>query len=115
MSDSSATIVLRSTSDDCPSWRSWTEISSGMNFFWNSTAPIPIDRIDSPNVSPYSGVASVYHRLPGAPSGFHCHGQNKKISSSASPENPPSSSQDATRRSARFSARVPATGQRGSR
>src|ERR1700738_3683312 len=88
VSDSSATIVLRSTSDDCPSWRSWTAISSGMNFFWNSTAPIPIDRIDSPNVSPYSGVASVYHRLPGAPSGFHSHGQNKKISTRDNPENP---------------------------
>ncbi len=29
-----------------------------MNFFWNSTAPMPIARMDNPKVSPYSGVAS---------------------------------------------------------
>ena len=51
-------MVLRWISGERPSWRSWIEISSGMNFFWNSTAPMPIARIDSPNVSPYSGVAS---------------------------------------------------------
>ena len=34
VSANSATIVLRSTSEDGPSWRSWTAISSGMNFFW---------------------------------------------------------------------------------
>ena len=48
-----------------PSWRSWMEISSGMNFFWYSTAPMPIARIDRPNVSPYSGVARSYHQWPG--------------------------------------------------
>ena len=52
-----AAAVLRSISGEAPSWRSWIEISSGMNFFWYSTAPMPIARIDSPNVRPYSGVA----------------------------------------------------------
>ena len=51
-----AAMVLRSISGDRPSWRSWIEISSGMNFFWNSTAPMPIARMDNPNVTPYSGV-----------------------------------------------------------
>ena len=51
-------MVFRWISGERPSWRSWIEISSGMNFFWYSTAPMPIARIDSPNVRPYSGVAS---------------------------------------------------------
>ena len=54
-----AAAVLRSSSEDAPSWRSWIEISSGMNFFWKSTAPMPIARIDRPKVMPYSGVARV--------------------------------------------------------
>ena len=82
-----------------------------MNRFWKITAPIPIARIDNPNVSPYRGVVRLYIQL----SGSYSHGQNRKISSSASPDNPPSSSQDATRRSARFSAFVPSTCHRGSR
>ena len=47
-----AATVLRWISGERPSWRSWIEISSGMNFFWNSTAPMPIAVIDSPKVSP---------------------------------------------------------------
>ncbi len=107
-------MVLRSISGERPSWRSWIEISSGMNFFWNSTAPMPIARIDSPNVRPYSGVASVYSKSPADAVGLYSHGQNRKISSSASPEKPPSSSQNAT--CARRASRpwCPATGQRGS-
>ena len=90
------------------------EISSGMNFFWYSTAPMPIARIDSPNVRPYSGVASEYRNSPSDPYGLYSHGQNRKITSSARPAKPPSRSQYETVRSARFSALVPGTGQRGS-
>ena len=43
------------------------EISSGMNRFWKSTAPIPIARIDNPKVIPYIGVAQEYSRLPLTP------------------------------------------------
>ncbi len=85
-----------------------------MNFFWNSTAPMAIDRTDIPKVSPYSGVVSEYRKLPSASAGLYSHGQNKKISSSANPNAPPSKSHIATLRSARFSALVPSTGQRGS-
>src|SRR6476661_5980728 len=85
-----------------------------MNFFWYSTAPMPIARIESPNVRPYSGVAIEYAHSPSEPNGLYSHGQNKKISSSASPEKPPSRSQYATDRSARFSPLVPGTGQRSS-
>ncbi|COX11129.1 Uncharacterised protein [Mycobacterium tuberculosis] len=45
---------------------------------------------------------------------LNSHGQNRKISNSASPNTPPSKSHTATERSARFSALVPSTGQRGS-
>ena len=70
--------------------------------------------MDSPKVRPYSGVVSEYTKLPPAPFDLYSHGQNKKTSSSASPKPPPSKSQRATPRSARFSAWVPSTGQRGS-
>src|ERR1700761_557394 len=53
-------------------------------------------------------------KLPAASFGLYSHGQNKKISSSNSPKPPPSKSHSATQRSARFSALVPSTGQRGS-
>src|SRR6185436_3045019 len=56
-----------------------------------------------------------YQISPAEPIGWYSHGQNRKISSSASPEKPPSRSQYATERSARFSALVPETGQRSSR
>src|ERR1700716_598198 len=51
---------------------------------------------------------------PDEPYGLYSHGQNKNTTSSASPERPPSRSQYATVRSARFSALVPGTGQRSS-
>ena len=54
-----AAMVLRSSSEDRPSWRSWMEISSGMNRFWKSTAPMPMARMDRPKVRPYIGVARV--------------------------------------------------------
>ena len=106
--------VLRSISGERPSWRSWIEISSGMNRFWYRTAPTPMARMDSPKVIPYIGVAQEYSRLPLTPYGLYSQGQNRKTSSSSRPITPPNSSQNATRRSDRFSARVPGTGQRSS-
>src|SRR5215212_12118288 len=109
-----ATAVFRWISGDAPSWRSWMLISSGMNFFWYSTAPMPMARIESPNVSPYSGVARSYHQWPSVSLPLYSHGQNRKISSSARPKRPPSRSQLVTERAARFSALVSLTGQRSS-
>jgi hypothetical protein len=109
-----ATTVFRWISGELPSWRSWIEISSGMNFFWYSTAPTPMARIDSPKVNPYIGVARSYQRWSGALPPLYSHGQNRKTISSAIPETPPSISQSATRRSARFSALVSGMGQRSS-
>src|SRR6202023_4273282 len=69
---------------------------------------------DIPKVKPYNGVASEYRKLPAASLGRYSHGQNRKTTSNASPNPPPSKSQRATECSARFSALVPSTGQRGS-
>src|ERR1700744_2958436 len=85
-----------------------------MNFFWKSTAPIAMHSTDPPNVRPSSGAANEYANSPDDPFGWYSHGQNRNTSSSANPSNPPSKSQIGSRRSARFSALVPGTGQRGS-
>ena len=57
---SMAAAVFLSTSVEPPSWRSWTEISSGMNFLVNWMAPTPMERIDNPKVTPSRGVLKMY-------------------------------------------------------
>ena len=112
---SSATRVLRSTSGEGPSWRSWMEISGGMNFLRISTMATPMASTARPSSRPYSGVVSEYMPAPDSSRDLYCHGHATKTTISARPSRVDRMNQNATWRSARFSARVPGTGQRGAR
>ena len=56
---SRATMVFWSVSEDGPSWRRCTEISSGMKRLMYFTAPTPRKMMDRPRVTPRIGVYRV--------------------------------------------------------